>query len=55
MPKLKSKIVRIDNSINATYVLLKYYNNTYVYSTYQKNMSTGCYYITSVQKGYCAT
>jgi hypothetical protein len=53
MIKLISTNIRVDNSNNITYVLKKFNNGTYKYFTYQKNMSTGCYYLVGIKKGYC--
>jgi len=54
MAKVKSTQIRINNSNNITYVLKKYYNNTYTVFTYQQNMSTGCYYLVGKKSGVCA-
>ena len=42
-----------NNTNNITYVLKKYRNNTYTFYTYQKNDSTGCYYLVGSQSGTC--
>ena len=51
MAKLKNTIVRIDNSVNATYILKTYFNNTYEFTTLVKR--SGCYIVASKQKGTC--
>ena len=53
MPKAISTKIRINNSNNITYVLKTFNNNTYKLFTYQKNMSSGCYFLVGVQKGTC--
>lgn len=54
MPKIISKKIKINNTNNITYVLKKFDNNTYKLFTYQKNASTGCYYLVgSPQTGFC--
>jgi len=53
MPKVIKTQTKIDNSNNTTYVIKKYNNNTYKLFTYQKNMSSGCYYLIGVQSGQC--
>lgn len=54
MAKCISTKIRINNSNNITYVLKKFNNNTYKFFTYQKNMSSGCYYLAGpVQTGTC--
>jgi hypothetical protein len=52
MPKVISTQIRIDNSNNITYVLKKFKNGTFKLSSYQKNMSSGCYSGTS-KRGIC--
>jgi hypothetical protein len=52
-PAVISTQTRINNSSSTTYVLKKYNNSTYKLFTYQKNMSSGCYYLVGVQKGAC--
>ncbi len=53
MPNVISTKTRIDNTNNITYVLKKYSNSTYKLFVYNKNMSTGCYYLAGVQNGVC--
>jgi len=53
MAKVVSTKIRINNSLNVTYVLKKFNNNTYIFYTYQKNMSTGCYNLVGRQSGIC--
>jgi hypothetical protein len=53
MAKAINTKIRINNSNNITYVLKKFDNNTYKLFTYQKNMSSGCYFLVGVQKGNC--
>ena len=54
MAKPVKTIIRIDNSINITYVLKKFRNNTYKFYTYRKNMSTNCYnQVGPAQTGIC--
>ena len=45
--------IRMDNINNISYVLKKFDNGTYKLFTYQKNMSTSCYYLVGVKKGNC--
>jgi hypothetical protein len=54
MAKAISTKIRINNSNNITYVLKKFNNNTYKLFTYQKNMSSGCYFLVGVQTGTCS-
>ena len=49
--KVKTTIVRLDNSINATYVLKIFQNDTYEFTTLVKR--SGCYVIASRRKGTC--
>jgi len=53
MPNVINSKTRIDNTNNITYVLKKYSNSTYKLFVYQKNMSTGCYYLVGIQSGVC--
>ncbi len=53
MAKVVSTKIRINNSSNITYVLKTYNNGTYIFYTYQKNMSTGCYVLAGRQTGVC--
>jgi len=43
MPKAISTQIRIDNTSNITYVLKKFKNGTFKLSSYQRNMTSGCY------------
>ena len=53
-PLLKSTEIRINNSNNITYVLKKYYNGTYKFTTFQKNAAANCYYqVGKAQTGTC--
>ena len=52
-PQVISTTIRRDNSIDITYVLKKYENNTFTLFTYQKNQSKGCYYLAGKQSGTC--
>lgn len=54
MAKAISTKIRINNSNNITYVLKKFNDNTYKLFTYQKNMSSGCYFLVGVQTGTCS-
>jgi|APSaa5957512535_1039671.scaffolds.fasta_scaffold692834_1 hypothetical protein len=49
--KVKKTIVRLDNSINVTYVLKIYQNNTYEFTTLVKR--SGCHIVASRKKGTC--
>lgn len=51
--KVISRKIRIDNTNYITYVLKKFDNGTYKLFVYQKNMSTGCYYLVGIKKGNC--
>ncbi len=51
MAKLVETIVRRNNSANITYVLNKYDNNTYKYTTLV--LRSGCYVIASITRGTC--
>jgi hypothetical protein len=53
MAKVINTQIRVNNSSNTTYVLKKFNDGTYKFFTYQKNMSTGCYNLVGVQKGFC--
>ena len=53
MAAVISTTTRINNSNNTTYVLKKYSDNTFKLFTYQKNMSTGCYYVAGIRSGFC--
>lgn len=53
MATLKSTTIRINNTNNTTYVMKKYNDNTFKLYTYQKNASTGCYFLVGVQSGIC--
>jgi len=53
MPNVISSRTRIDNTNNITYVLKRYNDSTYKLFVYQKNMSTGCYYLTGTRSGVC--
>jgi len=51
MAKLVETIVRRDNSANVTYVLKKFDDNTYQYTTLV--LRSGCYVIASITRGTC--
>ena len=53
MPKVIKTEIRMDNTNYITYVLKKFNNNTYKLYTYNKNQSSGCYYLVGVQTGIC--
>ena len=53
MAKKISTQIRINNTNYITYVLKKFDNGTYQLFTYQKNMSSGCYYLVGIKKGIC--
>lgn len=53
MPNVINSRTRIDNTNNTTYVLKRYSNSTYKLFVYQKNMSTGCYYLVGTRSGLC--
>jgi len=52
-PKVISTTIRRDNSVDITYVLKKYDNNTFTIFTYNKNQSKGCYYLVGQRSGPC--
>jgi hypothetical protein len=51
MAKLVETIVRRNNSANITYVLKKYDDNTYKFTTLV--LRSGCYVVASVTSGIC--
>lgn len=51
MAKLVETIIRRDNSVNITYVLKKFDNNTYKLTTLV--LRSGCYVIASIFRGTC--
>ena len=52
-PKVISTTIRRDNSVDITYVLKKYDNNTFTLFTYNYNMSRSCYYLAGKRSGSC--
>ena len=53
MAKAISTQIRRNNSNNITYVLKKFADNTFEFSTYQLNVGRGCYYLVGRKRGVC--
>ena len=52
-PNVVSMEIRINNAVPVTYVLKKFKDGSYKFSTYQKNQTSGCYFLVGQQTGKC--
>ena len=53
MAKVIKTEIRMDNVNDVTYVLKKFNNDTYKLYQYNKNKTSGCYYLVFVKNGIC--